>query len=174
METIQEKAKLADERIQQLKSLIATTGTRQLDPEVYVNVLQEENTRLKTRVQSLVDELITLENQRGVTQQYDFVNKVPKAPTQSTVQSEKPVEVPQPMTEAVASGDQQEAKDKKERTNRGAKEEKTAKRAPNTALDISRFDLRVGKVLSVAKHPDADTLYVEQIDVGEEKTTNDM
>ena len=29
METIQEKAKLADERIQQLKSLIATAGTRE-------------------------------------------------------------------------------------------------------------------------------------------------
>uniref|UniRef100_A0A8D2KXK5 Tyrosine--tRNA ligase n=2 Tax=Varanus komodoensis TaxID=61221 RepID=A0A8D2KXK5_VARKO len=31
----------------------------------------------------------------------------------------------------------------------------------------SRVDLRVGKVLSVEKHPDADTLYVEKIDVGE-------
>jgi hypothetical protein len=37
----------------------------QLDPEVYVNVLQEENTRLKGRVESLVKELVTLENQRG-------------------------------------------------------------------------------------------------------------
>jgi len=37
----------------------------QLDPEVYVNVLQEENTRLKARVESLVKELVTLENQRG-------------------------------------------------------------------------------------------------------------
>nr|XP_020656296.1 tyrosine--tRNA ligase, cytoplasmic [Pogona vitticeps] len=31
----------------------------------------------------------------------------------------------------------------------------------------SRVDLRVGRVLSVGKHPDADTLYVERIDVGE-------
>ncbi|XP_054855586.1 tyrosine--tRNA ligase, cytoplasmic [Eublepharis macularius] len=31
----------------------------------------------------------------------------------------------------------------------------------------SRVDLRVGKVLSVEKHPDADALYVEKIDVGE-------
>ncbi|CAF5175096.1 unnamed protein product, partial [Rotaria sp. Silwood1] len=114
--------KLTDERIQQLKSLIATIGTRQLDPEIYINVLQEENTRLKTRVQTLVDELITLENQRGVTQQYDFVNKVPKAPTQSVTQPKKPVEVPQPRTKAApaaaaaaASSDQQEAKDKKDK-----------------------------------------------------------
>ncbi|XP_053255050.1 tyrosine--tRNA ligase, cytoplasmic [Podarcis raffonei] len=31
----------------------------------------------------------------------------------------------------------------------------------------SRVDLRVGRVLSVEKHPDANTLYVEKIDVGE-------
>lgn len=47
--------------------------------------------------------------------------------------------------------------------------EKPGKAATNTAIDISRFDLRVGKILSVEKHPDADSLYVEQIDVGEEK-----
>jgi hypothetical protein len=75
---------LADERIQQLKSLIATVGTGkymwfycialnllffnhlgQLDADKYLNVLQEENTRLKTRIESLVQELVTLENQRG-------------------------------------------------------------------------------------------------------------
>jgi tRNA-binding EMAP/Myf-like protein len=43
------------------------------------------------------------------------------------------------------------------------------KPAANTAIDITRYDLRVGKIVSVAKHPDADSLYVEQIDVGEEK-----
>ncbi|CAF2987261.1 unnamed protein product [Rotaria sp. Silwood2] len=177
METIQEKAKLADERIQQLKSLIATIGTRQLDPEVYINVLQEENTQLKERVQNLVDELVTLENQRGVTQQYDFVNKVPKAPTQSVAQPEKPVEVQQPVAKAapvaaaaaVASNDQQDAKDKKEKKKKATKEEKPAKAAANTAIDITRFDLRIGKIVSVEKHPDADSLYVEKIDVGEEK-----
>ncbi|CAK7321320.1 tyrosine--tRNA ligase, cytoplasmic [Vulpes vulpes] len=31
----------------------------------------------------------------------------------------------------------------------------------------SRLDIRVGKVISVDKHPDADSLYVEKIDVGE-------
>ncbi len=53
-----------------------------------------------------------------VTQQYDFAKKVPKAPTQSA----KPVEVPQPAAEAVATGDQPEAKDKKEKKKKPAKE----------------------------------------------------
>lgn len=39
---------------------------------------------------------------------------------------------------------------------------------PERAIDGSRLDLRVGKIVDVQKHPDADTLYVEQIDCGEE------
>ena len=35
--------------------------------------------------------------------------------------------------------------------------------------DFSRFDLRVGKILEVRRHPDADKLLIETIDVGEEK-----
>lgn len=34
-------------------------------------------------------------------------------------------------------------------------------------LAPSRLDIRVGKVVSVEKHPDADSLYLEKIDVGE-------
>lgn len=30
-----------------------------------------------------------------------------------------------------------------------------------------RLDIRVGKIVNVSKHPDADTLYVESIDLGE-------
>ncbi|KAL3202314.1 hypothetical protein MRX96_012097 [Rhipicephalus microplus] len=36
-------------------------------------------------------------------------------------------------------------------------------------VDVSRLDLRVGRIMSAVKHPDADSLYVEQVDVGEEK-----
>lgn len=34
-------------------------------------------------------------------------------------------------------------------------------------IDISRLDIRVGIITKVQKHPDADSLYVEEIDVGE-------
>jgi len=33
----------------------------------------------------------------------------------------------------------------------------------------TRLDIRVGKIVSISKHPDAEALYVEQIDVGEKK-----
>lgn len=35
------------------------------------------------------------------------------------------------------------------------------------SINVSRLDLRVGKIVAVERHPDADTQYVEQVDLGE-------
>ncbi|KAH9489034.1 Aminoacyl tRNA synthase complex-interacting multifunctional protein 1 [Bulinus truncatus] len=37
----------------------------------------------------------------------------------------------------------------------------------DAAVDVSKLDLRIGKIVSVEKHPDADSLYVEKVDLGE-------
>ncbi|OIR58732.1 MAG: aminoacyl tRNA synthase complex-interacting multifunctional protein 1, partial [Amphiamblys sp. WSBS2006] len=40
----------------------------------------------------------------------------------------------------------------------------------NVADDpIGKIDFRVGKIVSVARHENADTLYVEKVDVGKEE-----
>jgi len=39
----------------------------------------------------------------------------------------------------------------------------------NKPLDVSRLDLRIGRILNAKRHPDADSLYVEEIDCGEDK-----
>ncbi|KAK1261084.1 putative methionine--tRNA ligase [Acorus gramineus] len=39
-----------------------------------------------------------------------------------------------------------------------------------TDISVTRLDIRVGLIKKVQKHPDADSLYVEEIDVGEEST----
>lgn len=36
-------------------------------------------------------------------------------------------------------------------------------------VDVGRLDLRIGKIMNVKKHPEADSLYVEEIDIGEGK-----
>lgn len=36
-------------------------------------------------------------------------------------------------------------------------------------VDVGRLDFRVGKIVEVSKHPDADSLYLEKIDCGEAK-----
>lgn len=35
------------------------------------------------------------------------------------------------------------------------------------ASPVTAMDIRIGRITSVEKHPDADSLYVEQVDVGE-------
>jgi len=52
------------------------------------------------------------------------------------------------------------------------KEVKTPKAAKQVErpVDISRLDIRVGKILDVKRHETAENLYVEQIDLGDSKT----
>ncbi|XP_059166403.1 tyrosine--tRNA ligase, cytoplasmic-like [Physella acuta] len=55
-----------------------------------------------------------------------------------------------------------------------AKKNAGSKPSQNTAaggddLVPSRLDLRIGKITSVSQHPDADSLYVETVDLGEEQ-----
>jgi hypothetical protein len=41
--------------------------------------------------------------------------------------------------------------------------------APVDEISPHRLDIRVGKIVEVMKHPDADALYIEKIDVGKLK-----
>jgi len=56
---------------------------------------------------------------------------------------------------------------KKEKSSSTKNIESEGKKESVDEEDISRLDIRVGKILSAKRHPDADTLYVEEIDVGE-------
>ncbi|WVQ93005.1 methionine-tRNA ligase, beta subunit [Kwoniella sp. CBS 9459] len=71
-----------------------------------------------------------------------------------------------------AAATQAEAKEGKKKEKK-EKKEKPAKAQPAkeepTGPMPSMIDMRVGKVLDVKRHPDADSLYVESIDVGEEE-----
>jgi len=58
---------------------------------------------------------------------------------------------------------------KKEKKPKAEKAPKKAAADDEAPVDIGRLDLRVGHIRSAKKHPDADALYVEEIDVGEEK-----
>ncbi|KAF8394062.1 hypothetical protein HHK36_020264 [Tetracentron sinense] len=54
---------------------------------------------------------------------------------------------------------------KKQRPTKSAAEAKP--KATAEVISITRLDIRVGLITKVQKHPDADSLYVEEIDVGE-------
>ena len=57
---------------------------------------------------------------------------------------------------------------KKKRPTKSA--EAKPKDAAEEEISISRLDIRVGLITKAQKHPDADSLYVEEIDVGEGST----
>ncbi|KAL4517959.1 hypothetical protein Ndes2526A_g02325 [Nannochloris sp. 'desiccata'] len=61
---------------------------------------------------------------------------------------------------AAANGDAAAAASKKEKKAPGAANK-------DLPLDISRIDLRVGHIRKAWRHPDAESLYVEEVDVGE-------
>jgi methionyl-tRNA synthetase len=54
----------------------------------------------------------------------------------------------------------------KKKSSNGAKN----KAAAEQDITITRLDIRIGLIKTAEKHPDADSLYVEEIDVGEEQT----
>ncbi|CAN4107138.1 unnamed protein product [Withania somnifera] len=56
---------------------------------------------------------------------------------------------------------------KKERATKSSVAKSKAPAAAEGEISISRLDIRVGLITKAQKHPDADSLYVEEIDVGE-------
>ncbi|KAL7421128.1 G4 quadruplex nucleic acid binding protein [Cryptotrichosporon argae] len=66
----------------------------------------------------------------------------------------------------VGKADKKDKGDKKEKKEKTPKAPKAPAPEPSGPLP-SMIDMRVGKVLDVKRHPDADSLYVESIDVGE-------
>lgn len=55
---------------------------------------------------------------------------------------------------------------KRQRPTKSANEAKY-KATAEPEISVTRLDIRVGLITSAKKHPDADSLYVEEIDVGE-------
>lgn len=63
----------------------------------------------------------------------------------------------------------EEKKEKKEKKEKAKKEVKKEDTKEEEIEPIARVDIRVGKIISAVKHADADSLFVETVDVGEEK-----
>jgi len=75
-----------------------------------------------------------------------------------------------PAQEAPAPAEVAETSVEDKKKARKEKKEKKAKKEPPKAkveeITISRLDIGIGKVLEVKRHPNADSLYVEKIDLG--------
>jgi methionine--tRNA ligase beta chain len=130
-----------------------------------IKKIEEENVRLRKDVASLKDYLCELERKSGVTL---YETNIPQKKTEA--------KVIEPIDEKAKRTAPTEENTKKAQVNKDAKKEKAAEKPKKTTevsgseeIDVGRLDLRVGRILEAKKHPDADALYVETIDLGEEK-----
>jgi aminoacyl tRNA synthase complex-interacting multifunctional protein 1 len=93
--------------------------------------------------------------------------KAKKEDAKVAVEGEKKAQKKEEPKEGEVSKDEQK-KEKKEKKEKN-KEEKVAAPAVEEVYEVDKMDIRVGRIVTVKRHPDADSLYVEEIDVGEEK-----
>ncbi|XP_008936522.1 PREDICTED: aminoacyl tRNA synthase complex-interacting multifunctional protein 1 [Merops nubicus] len=168
---LEQKGAEADQVIEYLKQQVALLKEKAI---LQASLREEkklrvENAKLKKEIEGLKQELIQAEIRNGVKQ-----IAVPGTTISTASFSDG---VPQPTAaSSSASKDQvkseDEEKKKKEKVEKkGEKKEKKQQPAVGSSdakpVDVSRLDLRVGCIITAEKHPDADTLYVEEVDVGE-------
>ncbi|KJH48433.1 methionine--tRNA ligase, partial [Dictyocaulus viviparus] len=121
--------------------------------------LEESVTKLQEEVETVRQQLVDAETAAGIKQFYTTVpakatNYLDSKFSQENSSDTTSVNLSKQSTEnhlqAIASV-----------------KKKTENLLADDSIDVGRLDLRVGRILSCERHPDADTLYVEQIDVGE-------
>lgn len=124
--------------------------------------LEEENRQLVLDAKTLQHQLVELEIAAGIKQIPKPVVSCTPTPT-STPASGIIAEAPKAAAPApTPAAEPKKAKEQKKGKGGGA-----AAAPVDDVIDIGRLDLRVGRIIKCEKHPDADALYLEQIDVGE-------
>jgi len=170
---LQQRAAQADSLISHLKQQVKTLH----DSAVLSACKKEEekltveNSNLKAEVERLKKQITDAELQNG-KKQVPLPQKSSAAPAASTPSVSSP-----PQSQAsVASPAADKPEESKTENKQPKKEKKEAKpkqppkpAAPELPIDVSRLDMRIGQIVSVKKHPDADALYVEEVNLGEER-----
>eukprot|EP00088_Acartia_fossae_P025308 TRINITY_DN26132_c1_g1_i1.p1 TRINITY_DN26132_c1_g1~~TRINITY_DN26132_c1_g1_i1.p1 ORF type:complete len:304 (-),score=129.75 TRINITY_DN26132_c1_g1_i1:41-952(-) len=168
---LETRAVAAEKLIQLLKSQIQAAKAQgsMEKPSGELESLRAENVRLKQEISTWMTKLNEAEKKNGKKVFFTPTPSVSVKDTSSVSQPAAPEK--QPEAASTASSSAPEKSEKKEKVKKekkgGGGGGKPAE--PEAPIDIGRLDLRVGHIRSAKKHPDADSLYVEEVDVGEEK-----
>uniref|UniRef100_A0A0N5C1M1 Methionine--tRNA ligase, cytoplasmic n=1 Tax=Strongyloides papillosus TaxID=174720 RepID=A0A0N5C1M1_STREA len=135
---------------------------RQIFEKDQLAKLAGEKKKLSTEIEKLLKELKEEEIRGGVKQIDVPINgpETVEVVKENNTKEEKVV-VEKKKKEATTT-----KSDKKEKSNKGNSK---APDVTDDSIDIGRLDLRVGRIIDCKRHPDADALYLETIDLGEEK-----
>lgn len=175
LKRLEQKGAEADQIIEYLKQQVALLKEKAILQATLreEKKLRVENAKLKKEIEELKQELILAEIHNGVKQV--SVPSRTSLQTNCTV-SESVIQSPSVTTtassgtkEQIRGGGGEEKKVKEKPEKKGEKKEKqsAAASADSKPIDASRLDLRIGRIVTAKKHPDADSLYVEEVDVGE-------
>ncbi|XP_058118457.1 aminoacyl tRNA synthase complex-interacting multifunctional protein 1 [Anopheles ziemanni] len=173
IERILANNKAAEELLAALKQELKTIRNEQVQQKIVQ--LQAENETLRKQVDSCLKKLVSLEVAHGKVQ-------IP-VPTPDEVRAGGPATVkiepvaPQPVAPVAKTESAQPAKaqqnenkppkEKKPKKEKPAGEAKPAAPSEEPPIDVGRLDMRIGRIVEVSRHPDADSLYVEKVDCGE-------
>ncbi|XP_077575358.1 aminoacyl tRNA synthase complex-interacting multifunctional protein 1a isoform X2 [Stigmatopora nigra] len=168
---LEQRAAEADKIIEYLKQQVQLLKEK---ANVQASIREEkkllvENAKLKQDIEDLKKQLLEKEKRRGVRDVAMPSAEVSVKPVKTT-----PSEAA-PSAHFATSAANVQSPPPKEEGSAKKKPEKKEKKAPQVAtvgqddvkMDVSRLDMRVGRIVTAEKHPDADSLYVEQVDVGE-------
>ncbi|EDW09632.2 aminoacyl tRNA synthase complex-interacting multifunctional protein 1 [Drosophila mojavensis] len=123
--------------------------------------LIKENAFLTKEIEKALAQLVALEISNGKRQIPVPGNRGICTQTEATSAAAAPAsESKAPAPAPVSAPKEKKVKEKKP----PAEKPKAVAEAP---IDVGRLDLRVGKIIEVGRHPDADSLYLEKIDCGE-------
>jgi len=150
---------------EQLTILTALSAHKQEEGEQEeIKRLSAENERLRNDLLSLKNDLRYHEVQNGVEQFNLPTTTTQNAPPAAPSNTKKEVvETPPKENEAT------EPK-KKKNEGKGKQAAPTQQKGDEgRPIDASRLNMKIGRIVNVKKHADADGLYVEEVDVGEER-----
>nr|CAD7257803.1 unnamed protein product [Timema shepardi] len=179
LQRLEKRALIAEQLIDVLRNEVAEL--KKASESLGHGQLEAENEQLKQEVEEWKSRLIQLELSHGKTQvplpakngRMTSTTYLASVPTQTPPPVEKP-----PTSEGatqdgdIASDNKGKKKEKKAKPATESKEKaggKGAVTAEEPPVDVGRLDLRVGRIMTAKRHPDADALYVEEVDVGEDK-----
>ncbi|XP_068607271.1 aminoacyl tRNA synthase complex-interacting multifunctional protein 1a isoform X2 [Brachionichthys hirsutus] len=169
---LEQRAAEADQLIEYLKQQVQLLKEK---ATVQASVREEkklmvENSKLKNDIEVLKKQLLEKEKRRGVR---DVAMPLADGSVECISKPAPPEPSgPEPSASPAAAVQSSPPKDecKKKPEKKGVKAEKkpAAPDRDGAKVDVSRLDMRVGRIVTAEKHPDADSLYVEQVDVGED------
>ncbi|CAH1401903.1 unnamed protein product, partial [Nezara viridula] len=179
-----EKILLADDDIEKkimaLRSEVSDVEARIID-NILIERLEKENRELEEEIQKYRNELTQLELANGRRQiafanilQQSKINEIISTKENAVEEKSKDSLAPQNVSKTDDAAYNVESKKVKKEQKKGDKPDKKKSDksevkkdgAEEPPVDVGRLDLRVGKIVHIEKHPDADSLYVEKVEIG--------